>query len=298
MVALGETGTFTSFHDSFATNHSGACAPPLLNQGREPLPAALRFALRRTIHLSRGRRRWFWAFSSGGGAGSFGRVGGLDAGRNADAGEFQEPALGFIYRGGIRERLQNIGIEKHDVGAGAVSLMMLPANGTGEIVFRPHRIYHRPYKVPFSPPISRDRLGVQPKPGFQPLPAELVGFVKLYQELIGLKVIKIQPEAVNAQERGSDGDGRSLVAIHKRMILRKALKQCGRLLDNVLVIAALRPAQCRFQRAMVTDPMRPTKQNNQTRMSGEHIRKGRVKRHRASRRSSSGWAAMNSSIAA
>jgi hypothetical protein len=31
--------------------------------------------------------------------------------------------------------------------------MMLPANGIGEIVFRRHRVYHKPYKLPFSPTI-------------------------------------------------------------------------------------------------------------------------------------------------
>jgi hypothetical protein len=129
---------------------------------------------------------------------------------------------------------------------------------------------------------------VLPKPRFQPLPAELVALVKLHQETIGFEVIEIQPEAVNTQERGSDTDGRSLVSIDKGMILRKALQQRSRLFDDVPVIAALRAAQSGFEGAAVTDALCPTKQNDQTRVSSEHIRKGRVKRHWASRRSSSG----------
>jgi len=78
-----------------------------------------------------------------------------------------------------------------------------------------------------------------PKPRFQPLETELVRFVKLNQELIGVEVSEIQSEAINAQERGSDSDGRPLVSVDKGMILGKALEQGGSLFDDVPVIAAL-----------------------------------------------------------
>ena len=72
--------------------------------------------------------------------------------------------------------------------------------------------------------ISGDRLGVLPKPRFQALQAELVAFVKLNQELIGLEIIEIQSEAVNAQERSGHSNRGALVSIDKGVILGKALK--------------------------------------------------------------------------
>lgn len=101
-------------------------------------------------------------------------------------------------------------------------------------------------------------------------------------------IVEIQSEAVNTQEPGRDSDGRSLVSIDKGMILRKALEQRGGLFDDVALIAALRPAQSRFQGAAVADALCSTKQNNQARVSGENICKGGVERHGASRRSNSG----------
>ncbi len=107
--------------------------------------------------------------------------------------------------------------------------------------------------------ISTGGLSVLSKPRFQPLPAELVAFVKLHQELIGLEIVELQPESVYAQESGSDRDGRSLVSIDEGMILRKALQQCSRLLDDVPVIAALRAAQSGFKGVAVTNALCPAK---------------------------------------
>ena len=88
--------------------------------------------------------------------------------------------------------------------------------------------------------ISRDRLGVLPKPRFQALQAELVAFVKLNQKLVGLEVVEIQSEAVNAQEGGGHHNCGALVSIDKGVILGKALKQSSGLFDDVPERAALR----------------------------------------------------------
>ena len=98
-----------------------------------------------------------------------------------------------------------------------------------------------------------------PKPRFQPVPAKLIGFIKLNQEVISIEVIEMESEAINAQERGSNSDRRSFVSIDKGMILGKAFQQSGSLLDDVPVIAALRPGQSRFQGALVAETWRPTK---------------------------------------
>jgi len=83
-------------------------------------------------------------------------------------------------------------------------------------------------------------LGVLPKPRFQVLKAELAGFVELHQELIGLEVVKIQSEAVNAQERSGHSNRGAFVSIDKGVVLGKAFEQGSRLFDDVPVIAALR----------------------------------------------------------
>jgi hypothetical protein len=59
---------------------------------------------------------------------------------------------------------------------------------------------------------------VPAKPWFQPLPAELVAFVKLIQELIGIEVVEIKPKPIDAQERGSNCNGCSLVSINKGVV--------------------------------------------------------------------------------
>ena len=91
--------------------------------------------------------------------------------------------------------------------------------------------------------------GVLAQPRLQALKPELVRFVKPDQELISLKVIEFQPKSVDPQEGGSDGKGRALVSINKRVVLGKALKKRGRLFDDVLVISALRPGQGCFKRS-------------------------------------------------
>jgi len=136
--------------------------------------------------------------------------------------------------------------------------------------------------------MSEDTLGVLSKPRFQALPAELVAFVKLNQEVIGLEVVEIQSEAVNAQERSGHSNCGALVSIDKGVILGKALKQSGSLFDDGPVIAALRPGQSGFEGAAVANALCPAEQNEQARVSGKHFVEGRVERHWASRRSNSG----------
>lgn len=58
---------------------------------------------------------------------------------------------------GILEDLGNVGVEKHNVGAGFVLLVMLPPRSGGEVVFRSHVIVtHRIALLhTFSAPLAR-----------------------------------------------------------------------------------------------------------------------------------------------
>jgi len=126
------------------------------------------------------------------------------------------------------------------------------------------------------------------KPGFQALETELVGFVKVGQELIRFEVIEFQTEAVDVQEGGGDGNGRSLVSIDERVILGEAFEQGSRLLDDVPVVATLRPGQGCFEGSAVANSRGPAKQGQQAGMGGQHVIEGGIERHWASRRSNSG----------
>ncbi len=85
------------------------------------------------------------------------------------------------------------------------------------------------------------------EPRFQAFEAELLAFVKLPQELPGLKVIEFETQAVHAQERGGSRDGCALVAIDEGAILGKAFEQGRSLFDDVLVVPGAWPGQSRFQ---------------------------------------------------
>jgi hypothetical protein len=70
------------------------------------------------------------------------------------------------------------------------------------------------------------------------------------------------------------------------------------LFNDIAVIACSRPGEGGLKSALIAKARRAAKQLDQPRMGRAHIIGGRIKGHWASRRSNSGWAAMNSSIAA
>ncbi len=63
------------------------------------------------------------------------RLAGPSLCRHIRLGKLQEQPQDLIDRRRIGEHFGHIGLEKHDVRAGAVSLIMLPANALGEVVF-------------------------------------------------------------------------------------------------------------------------------------------------------------------
>ncbi len=128
-------------------------------------------------------------------------------------------------------------------------------------------------------PVLPYRLGVLPQPGFEAGELKSFAFIEAKQELVGLQVIEFQSKTVHAQERARDGNSRPLIPIDKRMILRKALKQRGSLFDDVPVISTLGTSQSRFEGAQVANTLRPAIQNNQARVSGQHLVEGGVERH-------------------
>ena len=102
---------------------------------------------------------------------------------------------------------------------------------------------------------SQIHLGVLTEPGFKAVEAELVRFVELHQKVISPNVVKFQAVPINAQECGADSDGGALVAVNKRMILRKAFEQGGGLPDEVPVVASARPSEGRFKGSEIADAL-------------------------------------------
>jgi hypothetical protein len=62
--------------------------------------------------------------------------------------------------------------------------------------------------------------------------------VQRHEELEGCPVVELQTITVDPEKSGGDSDSDPFVAVHERMILREALPKSGRLLDQVLVVAA------------------------------------------------------------
>jgi hypothetical protein len=61
------------------------------------------------------------------------------------------------------------------------------------------------------------------QPGFQQLKSELIAFVELHQEVIGLRVVKFESPAIDTQKSRRNGDGGALVSIDEGVVLGKAL---------------------------------------------------------------------------
>ncbi len=66
------------------------------------------------------------------------------------------------------------------------------------------------------------------------------------------------------------------------MILRKALPQCGGLIDQVGVIAGLRPEQSRLERTWIAQTVRAAVAVNLVKMDGKNLDDGQIVRHSAS----------------
>ena len=79
------------------------------------------------------------------------------------------------------------------------------------------------------------------QPLFQFDELQRTALVETNQEGKGFEVFERKQISVDLQKSGRYGDRDPLVSVYERMVLRQALPECGRFLNNVLVLAALRP---------------------------------------------------------
>jgi hypothetical protein len=89
--------------------------------------------------------------------------------------------------------------------------------------------------------VSRTKLDVAPQPWHEFVEAEHSLFIQPGDEGIGVLGIRRQLRAVDGQKRIGGGKSRSLVAVDERMVLGQALPKRGRFLDEIGVVAGLRP---------------------------------------------------------
>src|SRR5712692_1685116 len=85
------------------------------------------------------------------------------------------------------------------------------------------------------------------QPGNEFVESELVGPVKVGHKKVGLFGVRREVQAVDGKKRIRGGESRPLVAIDKGLILSQALPKRGGFLDEIGVIASLRPIQRGFQ---------------------------------------------------
>src|SRR5262249_52305580 len=88
--------------------------------------------------------------------------------------------------------------------------------------------------------------------------------------------------AVDGQKRIHGCEGRSFVAVDKRMVLGHALPQRGGFLDQVGVIAGLRPEKGGFEQAWIADAVGASITLDLVGMHGQHFSDGEIVRHLAS----------------
>lgn len=86
-----------------------------------------------------------------------------------------------------------------------------------------------------------------PEPGDETVEAELVGFVECGNERVSLLGVRRQSRAIDGEKGVRSSECRALVAVDKGMILREALPQRCRFLNQVGVITGLRPEEGGFE---------------------------------------------------
>ena len=112
--------------------------------------------------------------------------------------------------------------------------------------------------------------------------AELVRFVEVGNENIGLLGIRRETRAVDGQKSVRGGESSPLVAVNKRMVLREALPERGGFLDQIGVMPGLRPVESGFEQPGIPDTLGPAVAFDLIGMHGQHFGHGEVVRHSAS----------------
>jgi hypothetical protein len=73
------------------------------------------------------------------------------------------------------------------------------------------------------------------------------------------------------QESGCHGHRDTFVPIHERMVLREALLESGRFLNQVTVVPAAGPGQSRLQRSTIPDAPGASEPCDQFRVNGNRL---------------------------
>src|SRR5579871_2980793 len=124
--------------------------------------------------------------------------------------------------------------------------------------------------------------GVVAQPGRQLLKAQLICVVEAGEELDRFLRVRIQTHSVDGQENVPGRESGPLVAIDKRMVLRKALPKRGSFLNQIGVVPGLRPVKSGFQQPGIADAVRAAVALNQVGVQGEYFGKGKKLAHSAS----------------
>ena len=103
-----------------------------------------------------------------------------------------------------------------------------------------------------------------PKPSIQLFEPHSAGLVEVHQERKRIKIVELQPVAVDSQERCRHGHRNPLVSIDERVVLREALPESSRFLNQVAVVPAAGSSQGRLQSAVIPDTVRATEARNQS----------------------------------
>lgn len=96
--------------------------------------------------------------------------------------------------------------------------------------------------------------------------------------------IRIQTVSVDIQKDMTDRKGYPFVAVNKRMIDEQAFHERGGFFDDVRIIAALRPKQCRFNGSEVAHTIGAAIYFDGFGMDGQNFMQSRVIPHFASSR--------------
>lgn len=121
------------------------------------------------------------------------------------------------------------------------------------------------------------------QPWIEPVEAEYAGVVQAIDEGKGLERVCDDRQPVDRRENVGCGEGRPLVAIDKRMVLRKTFLKSRCFSDQIVVVAGLRPEQRRLQRTQVADALAAAKAFDEIFVDGENIGGSQVIRQRARR---------------
>ena len=100
---------------------------------------------------------------------------------------------------------------------------------------------------------ARSQRDVCAEPGGEVYKSKIARFVKSGDETISRFGVGGDAGAVNGKKGVGRGEGRPLVTVDERMVLREAFPQGGRFLDQVRIIAGLRPVEGGFEQAGIAD---------------------------------------------